>query len=312
MALLAEQEYPESASFPEDLAVLVGFVRMWRGQKLAAQMLTDAPRTRRWLVEDETGKRCCVVAPGSGAAGTDVSDICEGLLRASMLGIGPKVYEVNRDTGVAVVEYLEGYEACEPATMRDQQLSIKAMDAYRALHRSRLFNRTNTLFQQTDHLLATVANMDIQLPDYAEGLLADYRKAKDAFSASGLDIAPCHNSPRPGNFLVKGNALKMVEYNACANNDTSCELGMFFSEMLYDDDDMLKLLNVYSGYLDVDRIARVRAARVVASLERGLWGVIQSASKESYYDYWKYGMWKFRQAYSYKCQLDWEAVLADI
>lgn len=184
-----------------------------------------------------------------------------------------------------------------------------AMGLYHTLHSSTPFEHTNTLFDQIDQHLKQIKELKIELPAWVHALIDDYADVKACFIASGLDIAPCHSDPMPGNFMVKGNTMKLIDFEFCGNNETSCELALFLSEMFYDNDDALPLIEEYYGTVTPSHLSRIQAARVIGDIKWGLWRVITSVVRDVEFDYWKYGIGKLMRAYTHKSQLDWDHTL---
>ena len=82
--------------------------------------------------------------------------------------------------------------------------------------------------------------------------------------------------------------------------------------MFYDSKDSMPLIEEYLGTIATDRLSRIQASRVIGDIKWGLWGVIASAVRDVAFDYWKYGIWKLMRAYTYRSELDWDQVKANI
>lgn len=142
-------------------------------------------------------------------------------------------------------------------------------------------------------------------PPWAAHLLDDYAEVKRSFLASGIDLAPCHNDPMPGNFMVKGDTMRLIDFEFCGDNEATYELGLFFCEMFYDDEEMLPLIEAYYGQVRREELARIRVSRVMGDLKWGMWGIINSQVRDVAFDYWKYGIWKLMRAVTYQRSIDW-------
>lgn len=299
---------PRGVGIPSRVRDAIADVPIFAGRRVAARPMSGGLSNDNWLVQDEDGRKYFVKVPGLGTGWVDRTAGNQGAKRASDLGIGAKVHSFDPATGVEVTEFLEGYETSTTTSLRTLERSAQVMRVYRTLHGSGPFANTNTLFDQTDVHLAEMRERGMRLPDWAEGLMEDYREVKARFLASGLDLAPCHNDPMPGNFMVKGSDMKIIDFEMCGNNDVSCELGLYFTEMFFDDDEMQSLIEEHYGTTSAQLLNRVKAARVIGDFKWGMWGLLSSKSKQSSFDYWKYGLWKLMRAISYRNQSDWDAV----
>lgn len=293
---------------PESVLSALSSVRMWQGQRLRVRPLSGGLNNENWLVEDSSGEKSFLKVPGVGTGYIDRTEGNRGARRAAKLGIGAAVYEFDDERGYEVTEFLDGYETCTTTSLRTKEQGIQAMGIYRRLHGSERFGWTNTLFDQVDEHLRQADDLHVELPGWVHGLIGEYRDVKARFETSGMEIAPCHNDPMPGNFMVRGADMRMVDFEFCGDNEVSCELGLFLTEMFVEDEDVPPLLEEHFGRVTPERLARVQASRVVGDLKWGLWGVINSVVRDVAFDYWKYGMWKLMRAEQYRKHLDWESV----
>ena len=111
----------------------------------------------------------------------------------------------------------------------------------------------------------------------------------------------------PGNFMVNSDGMKLIDFEFCGDNEPTYELGLFFCEMFYDDEEMLPMIEAYYGRIDPHALARIRVSRVMGDLKWGMWGIINSVVRDVGFDYWKYGIWKLMRAKTYQHSIDWDA-----
>lgn len=286
--------------------------RIWQNKPIFIKPLSGGLNNENWYACDEQGNTYFLKVPGVGTGFIDREAGDAGTRKASDLGLGAKVYEFDEESGVEITEFLDGYETCTTTTLRTMEQGMQVMDIYKKLHGSEPFEHTNTLFEQIDQHLNQVKELKIDLPAWVLDLIEDYKDVKARFMASGLDIAPCHNDPMPGNFMVKDGTMKIIDFEFCGNNESSCELALWLSEMFYDDEGSMPLIEEYLGTITTDRLSRIQASRVIGDVKWGLWGIIASAVRDVPFDYWKYGIWKLMRAYTYRSGLDWDQVKSNI
>lgn len=304
--------WPSDSIVPDSVKDAIRSASIWKDQDLHITPLAGGLNNENWLVISPKGIKYFIKVPGIGTGYIDRSAGDAGTQRASDLGIGATVYEFDRESGVEITEFLDGYDTCTTTSLRTQKQGLQVMDIYRKLHDSELFANRNTLFDQIDTHLHQIREQHIQLPSWALELVDEYRDVKERFEASGLSIVPCHNDPMPGNFMTRDDAMKIIDFEFCGNNEETCELGLFLAEMFYEDEDAMPLLEEYFGKVSAQQLARVQASRVIGDVKWGLWGIINSVIRDVQFDYWKYGIWKLMRAYTYSHQLDWDQVKTNI
>lgn len=296
---------PPACVLPASVKQAMEDVEMWAGKDLMAKPVDGGLNNENWYVRDEMSREFFIKVPGTGTAFIDRSVGHAGAMKASDLGIGAKVYEFDPENGVEVTEFLRGYDTCTTTSLRTLEQGLEAMQTYRALHASEKFGKTNMMFDQIDQHLEQMRELGLSLPPWAAHLLDDYAEVKRSFLASGIDLAPCHNDPMPGNFMVKGDTMRLIDFEFCGDNEATYELGLFFCEMFYDDEEMLPLIEAYYGQVRREELARIRVSRVMGDLKWGMWGIINSQVRDVAFDYWKYGIWKLMRAVTYQRSIDW-------
>ena len=222
----------------------------------------------------------------------------EAARRAGEKGIGAELVHFDPDSGVEVIEFLEGYRACTNGDFKEVSIPHQIIDIYRVLHDGELLSVTKTMFDMIDEHLAQAGELGVRLPEDAELILGEYQEAKSALLASGLDLAACHNDPMPGNFLVAdGKPMKLVDYEFASNNERAYELALLTTEMFYTEERIIELVEDFYGRSDFGLLARVQVCSALADTKWGLWACVnQQLSSAWDFDYHKYGCWKLMRA----------------
>lgn len=278
----------------------LGEIDAWSGRRISYAPVPGGLQNSNWrlTVEGET-KRYFMKIPGAGSeAFIDRQVANQAASHASALGIGPEVVLFHPASGVEVIEFLEDYRACTTADFAELALAHQVIERYRALHSADPLSLTKTVFDMTDEHLAQVAELGVRLPEDVEPLFAEYAAGKAALLASGLDLAPCHNDPMPGNFLVAdGKPLLMIDFEFASNNDRAYELAVLITEMFYTEQQSMELIEAYYGSAAWPITARVQVFGALADVKWGLWGCVNGVLIDSWdFDYTKYGRWKLMRA----------------
>lgn len=254
--------------------------------------------------------------PGAGSeAFVDRSAASEASKRAADLGIGPKFVHFDAGSGVEVIEYLDEYRPCTNGDLKLAATYSQIVGLYRSLHESGPFQLTKTVFDMIDEHLAHARQLQARLPPEIYSLVEEYESVKASMLAAGLDLVPCHNDPMPGNFLVAdGKEMKLVDFEYASNNERAYEVALVATEMFYDEEQMLSLVEMFYGATDWPIVARVNVCSALADLKWGLWGCIKKELSDGSwpFDYQKYGLWKLMRAQAKMTDSRWGLWLASL
>jgi thiamine kinase-like enzyme len=278
----------------------VAAIDPWQGKHIDYAPVLGGLQNSNWRITVEgTDTRYFLKIPGAGSD-TFIDRVLanEAARRAGEKGIGAELVHFDPDSGVEVIEFLEGYRACTNGDFKDVAIPHQIIDIYRVLHEGELLTVTKTMFDMIDEHLAQVGELGVRLPDDAELILGEYRTAKSALLASGLDLAACHNDPMPGNFLVADDKpMKLVDYEFASNNERAYELALLTTEMFYTEARTIELVEDFYGRTDFSLLARVQVCGALADTKWGLWACVNQQLSSSWdFDYHKYGCWKLMRA----------------
>ena len=233
-------------------------------------------------------------------------------------GIAPAVLHYDGTAGVEVSEFLADYRASTNADFMRRDFMGRAIDLYRAFNSCEKLPVTKDVFAMTDEHMEQGDRVGAIRPSDYGALLHEYRRAKQAFFASGLDLAPCHNDPMPGNFMVRMSGddriedMRLIDFEFASNNEKAYEIGVLLGEMFADEAVTLEMIERYYGAVRDDLVARVWVARAVADMKWGSWAVQQRQLSDWDFDYQKYGIWKYGRARAVFDDARWDAWLSQL
>jgi thiamine kinase-like enzyme len=300
---------------------VVAEIPRWAGRRVHYAPVPGGLSNSNWrLTVEGEPKRYFVKIPGAGTeAFIDRGVANQAARRAGALDIGPEVVLFDQVSGVEVIEFLEGYRACTTGDFKSSELARHVMGLYRVLHSAEPLSLTKTVFDMIDEHVGQARELDVRLPRDIDVLLVEYAAARQAVVASGLDLAPCHNDPMPGNFLIaEGRApnnkpLKMVDFEFASNNDRAYEIAVLLTEMFYGEREMLELIEAYYGNASWPVAARVQVFGALADLKWGLWGCVTNKLNSAWdFDYHKYGVWKLMRSRIKMADPRWAAWLSSL
>ncbi|MGE0282006.1 MAG: phosphotransferase [Rhizobiaceae bacterium] len=274
----------------------------WDTAKVTKRPLVGGLLNSNWLVRHDGADYFLKVFGVGSENFVDRKLSNEAASKAHAIGIAPRVEFFSFDKGAEIIEFLQGYRASTNADFARKDFLASAIDLYRQFNACDRLPVTKDVFAMTDEHIEQGDALGAIRPSDFEWLSYQYRRAKAAFTASGLDLAPCHNDPMPGNFMVEISAddqitdMKLIDFEFASNNERAYEIGVFLGEVFVDEETTLEMIEQYYGTVRQDLIARVWVARAVADMKWGSWAVQQRQMSNWDFDYQKYGIWKYARA----------------
>ncbi|MCB2127690.1 MAG: phosphotransferase [Rhodobacteraceae bacterium] len=290
-----------SDTYKEQVDRALAAVPGWDAAKVRARPLVGGLLNSNWLVEYEGGKYVMKVF-GVGSENFVDRDLSnKAAAQAEALGISPQVKFYDPKVGAEMFTFLEGYRASTSADFVRRDFLEGVVGLYGRFNGGDRLPATKTVFDMTDEHIEQGEQVGAIRPADFSWLRHQYGRAKAAFMASGLDLAPCHNDPMPGNFMVRMSDggiddMKLIDFEFASNNERAYELGVFVGEVFVDEEDMLPLIEQFYGTARPDLVARVWVQRAVADMKWGSWAVQQRQLSDWDFDYQKYGIWKYARA----------------
>lgn len=113
-----------------------------------------------------------------------------------------------------------------------------------------------------------VRQLDGHWPLDHDWLLRNYRQARAALEASGLDLVPCFNDPMPGNFLIGDDkSIKLIDFEYASNNERLYDLAIWSGEMFYSEATDCEIIEEYFGRYDKAHHARFIVHKALADIK---------------------------------------------
>ncbi len=228
-------------------------------------------------------------------------------LKAAATGYGAPVVAFIEQLGVEVFEFMDGWRASTNRNFLDRDVRINALHALRAFNEQPKLVQTKTVFNMIDEHDRQVAELGGQTPGDHGWLRLQYRRARQALEASGLDLVPCMNDTLAGNFMLNDRQeVRLVDFEYASNNDRHYELAMWFGEMFFSDEIELEMIEAYFGQVTERDLARIQLHKAMADLKWSTWAMVQLAVSALDFDFYKYGFWKHMRARSVMRHSLWE------
>lgn len=294
----------------------INSVPAWRGRATRFAPVGGGLSNSNWRVHVEgDARQYFLKVPGAGTdAFIDRGNAHEAALRAGAIGVSPEVIAFFPDTGVEIIEFLDDYRACTNGDVKSPDISASIIALYRAFNSTPPLPATKTVLDMIEEHRDQAAQQGLALPANMSVLDREAGAARQALLASGLDLAPCHNDPMPGNFLISdGKPMRLIDFEYASNNERAYELAVMTTEFFYDERRVLECIEQFYGTTSWSLVSRVQVCSALADVKWGLWGCLKAQLENEWdYDYQKYGLWKLARARAKMADPRWQLWLASL
>lgn len=216
--------------------------------------------------------------------------------QAAAAGVSPEVLHFDPATGVMVTRFIEGGVTMSPALFSTRKGAVaRAGAALGQLHRSgAVFASRFELFSMIDEYMSILSGKDVALPAGYHDVVAEAETVRAALAACQVVPVACHCDPLCENFLDKGAAMWIVDWEYAGMNDPMWDLGDLSVEGGFTDAQDAEMLNAYFGRepAAVDH-GRMVIFKAMCDLLWTLWGLIQLANENPAEDFRAYAETRF-------------------
>lgn len=299
---MVERRLGEAVSEAErEIEAVLHAVGAWSGREIRYTPVHGGISNSNWRVY-VTGETTSffVKVPGRGTEMfIDRQAALDASRRAEALGIGPPIYEHLADRGVEIADFIEGRRACTNRDFQGRDVRRAAVGLYRQFNNSGLLTLTKTVFDMIDEHVEQVKQLGGAFPPDFAWLHKQYRLARSALEASGIDLVPCFNDPMAGNFLIAPDkSIMLIDYEYASNNDRCYDIGIWCGEMFFSEAVEAEIIEEYFGRFDPRMKARLVVHKALADIKWSTWAMVQNMVSALDFDFYKYGAWKHMRARS--------------
>jgi thiamine kinase-like enzyme len=216
------------------------------------------------------------------ALGVDRAAEAHNAVLAWRLGVGPEVVLAEPDRGVLVTRYLDGAQRADANQMRSLDGVVAAARTLRRLHDSgAAFLGRTSVPDVIDGNRRALASSPMPIAAAIVVALQQAGALADALAAVPEVPVPCHGDPGPGNWLMRGSAGLLVDWEYSAMAPPTWDLAVLASEAEYASEDERRLLQTYLARAPrPSELARLAVMRALADLVAASWAVAASAGDE--------------------------------
>jgi thiamine kinase-like enzyme len=214
---------------------------------------------------------------------------------AASSGAAPEVVAYHPEVNVLVVRFVDG------RTWSDDDVLLPAnapriAAACRQLHSGPRFVSEFNMLRLQRHYLDLVKQRGFRLPDRYLEFDSHVDAIEAALTGRPAPTVPCNNDLLAANFIDAGDRMWLIDYEYSGNNDPFFELGNVWSEARGTPDDLARIVSEYVGRVSSALTARARLWGLMSKYGWTLWASIQDGTSSIDFDFWEWGMEKYRRA----------------
>ncbi|WP_172329132.1 choline/ethanolamine kinase family protein [Mangrovicoccus sp. HB161399] len=247
-----------------------------------------------WRVKLACGKDYFVKLPGNGTEMfIDRKAALDASQKAAAAGLGPAVFDDLAHHGIEINDFIPDRRPSTHSDFAARDLRMEAMATYRRMHSLPALGLTKTVFDMIDEHEAQMRDLGSPWPRDADWVRLNDKMAREALTASGLDLVPSFNDPMPGNFMIgEDGSIMLIDYEYASMNDRCYDLGIWFGEMFFTAEQEAEMIEEYFGTVTPQLVARVTIHKALADVKWAWWSMVQLKVSRLDFDFHKYGMWK--------------------
>jgi thiamine kinase-like enzyme len=231
----------------------------------------------------------------TGLLAIDRDNEYENSVRAAEAGVGARVFAYLPEHNAMVLEWLDG-TTLSAAELRRGELIEDVAHACRRLHAAARFRDDFDMFEIQPRYLEIVRSRGLRLPEGYERFEPHVAAIREAFKRHDEGTVPCNNDLLAENFMLTAAGLRLIDYEYSGNNDPCFELGNIWSESDLSTAQLEQLVGAYYGRPARHKVARARLWGLMSKYGWTLWASIQDGVSQIDFDFWSWGLEKYRRA----------------
>ena len=220
--------------------------------------------------------------------GDDTSDYIDrraeehnGRVTAS-LGVNAEVLHFDAEDGTMLSRFIEGMPMNGGGFERHPMAPARAARVLRRVHRlGPVFKSRFDVFSMIRGYLDILYKLQMPPPEDYYEVRREAEAVRRVLRASPVGLAPCHNDPWPGNFVMdSGGRLHLIDWEFSGMNDPMWDLADLSVEAGFGPEQDRTMMEAYcgGGYVHSTPYARLELYKAISDLLWSLWGFIQYAN----------------------------------
>jgi hypothetical protein len=216
--------------------------------------------------------------------------------RAAELGIGPRVFAADPDTGILIQEDLNaGWRAGTLERALEPKTVDSILAARRRFQEAPALARTNGVFTEIDRFYRAAKQARAQMPSDADWLVGELQFAAEILRKIPVQPVPIHGDGNMSNVMISDRGeIRLIDWDRATTADPLEDLGSFFVEAFEQEPEARDAFVRYYGSFNEQAYARMRIYGIADDLRWGLIGAFVAAkSARSTVEFYKFASWRF-------------------
>ena len=213
-----------------------------------------------------------------------------GRIMASV-GVNAEMLHFDAEDGTMLSRFIDGVPMNGSAFERDPMAPARAALVLRRVHRlGPVFKSRFEVFSMIRGYLDILYKLRMPPPqDYYE-VEREAQAVRRVLQASPVGLAPCHNDPWPGNFVMDSEGiLHLIDWEFSGMNDPLWDLGDLSVEAGFAPEQEWTMMEAYCGGCAPPALySRLQLYKAMSDLLWSLWGLVQYANGNPSDDFFSY------------------------
>lgn len=266
----------------------VARVDAWKGKEIKISPVAGGITNPNFKIGVE-GKNYFLKIPGAGTDFINRPNCHAANVIAAESGAGPKVCYYYEDTGVEIVEWLEGYRQVTFGDVYNEKIFSKIASTIAAFHniQGETLPLKQNVFEQAWDMIDR-AKQGKYLPPWHDKMEYILHTTEDAFNKNGMILKPCHNDFWTNNMMYNEatDDLKLIDFEYASMNDPYYDIGLYSTVNYLTEGMDMELCKIYhGGVFDDMGFAKMKLYKIVGDIKWAYWALQQAMNSEVDFDY---------------------------
>lgn len=267
------------------------------GTELSVLRLSGGVTNVNYFVQNGNQKYVVRIAGKSTNLFIDRKNEFHNVTAMSNLGIAPKIYFSDPETGFQIQEFIEQDTLTGEKIRGNRDILSACIRLLKKCHSSGVDfkNRFDPWTKTKANLSVLQKNgFDNYYPDW-ESTLAFCKGVHAQYQEETIDLCPCHNDTVAGNFMGNAKDLKLIDWEYSGMNDPYYDLACFSMENRLNINDEKYILLLYENKKPGNReIHHFLSMKIITAFYWSVWSLLQINNGKRADFYYPYGMDRYR------------------
>jgi len=271
-------------------------VEQWKNKKVTYKYLPGGLTNKNYKL-DVDGESYVIRIPGQG---TDIFIDREvelhNTISASDIGVGAKIFKYFKPDYIIIAGFINGEIMSADILKNNNEKIVKAVSAIRRVHDNANFISKFVMFDKFKDYLQIVEKNNMDLQQGFEDVKKIVEEIEKIFLKENPKLVSCHNDLLAENFIDEGDSMRIIDWELSGMNDPCFDLGDFSVEQGFSEDQDKLIIETYYGEFREDKFCWLNIYKYMADILWTVWAVIQHNLSDIDFDYWDYGINRYKRA----------------